>query len=164
MARCGPRYENTRCGEQCLDRMTGRPTTKRNGGPNIRRDPMLSIRDGGERGRDRAPVNIVSPQELRPAETGTTATTGTIDNMVVGNSPVQSNLCTAQFALSVVMGNKVTKTVFKELTVRTNSAARILPIQLRKPRSTSLHVHAAFLDSAPTTSSVLLHVHRDCAD
>ena len=106
MARCGPRYENTRCGEQCLDRMTGRPTTKRNGGPNIRRDPMLSIRDGGERGRDRAPVNIVSPQELRPAETGTTATTGTIDNMVVGNSPVQSNLCALQLALSAVVGEQ----------------------------------------------------------
>ena len=60
-----------------------------------------------------------SSQALRPAKTGKTATTRTIDTEVVGNSPVQGNLRTSQLALSTVVRNSHRDSVH-----RTNSGEK----------------------------------------
>ena len=52
------------------------------------------------------------------------ATIRTMYVWVVGTSPVQSNLCTPQLALSTAVGNKVTKTESREATVETTQQQR----------------------------------------
>ena len=56
-----------------------------------------------------------SSQVLWPSKASKTATTRTIDIIVMESQPVHSNLCTLQLALSTVVGNKVTKIVSNHL-------------------------------------------------
>ena len=63
-------------------------------------------------------------KKFRPAKTGNTATTRTVDVKVVGGSAVRTNLCSSQLSFSTVVGNKVIKTVYKKTNLENTSAAR----------------------------------------
>ena len=88
-----------------------------------------SVRDGEEEGGGGgggggAQVPMCSPSKaLRSAKNWKrpTASTRTVDVKVVGTSPVQSNVCTLQPALSAVVENIATKTAAREPVVETRS-------------------------------------------
>ena len=79
-------------------------------------------------------------KKFRPAKTGNTATTRTVDVKVVVGSAVRTSLCSSQLSFSTVVGKKVIKTVYKEPALRT-------PQQQNNPAKLHLHVYTAFLGS-----------------